>query len=173
MKRATEYEALNIFMQMRSEAHAARPGHTDSVADTQKKRANSSASKETTHRSGTADSAKPVAKRPKKDKRPVAAGPIHAHPEAGVPKATLNEVPQHADRIDLRSPVLSNQELADIKAKALLSIIDHVTGKRYPNVHYRRLKKRGCEANMLCYFCFQPTPGANPVKRCPSPAFKQ
>ena len=84
---------------MGSESRAARPLHINITPDLQNQ-ANSFASKRASNKSGTADSAKPVAKRPKQDMGPAAASPSAAHPEAVVPRATLNEVPQHADRTD-------------------------------------------------------------------------
>ena len=170
MNEAALHEALKKTMQMRSEAHAQTQTHSNN-ADAQKKRASTS-SKETAQKSGTADSGSKPAKRSKGSKPPFAKQQ-EVYPDNIVPKGVLNGIPQYNDRNSLHSPVLSREQLQEAKSNAKLSVIDKASGIRYPNVHYRKLNRRNCEANKLCYFCFKSIPEAHPARDCPSPAYNK
>ena len=91
------------------------------------------------------------------------------------PGNTVNtdHVEQYADR-DLRAPVLSSSKIAELKAAARLSVPSKNASDstRYPNMEYRLLNKRNCEANNLCYTCFGQIGHDHRAGDCPSSAFK-
>ena len=87
-------------------------------------------------------------------------------------QASLPSCPQYPENQQLRGKVFSSSEEKDLQSRAKLSITDSA-GNKYPNMEYRLLKRRQCEAEGLCFFCFQSSKAADahPLGECPSPAF--
>ena len=84
-----------------------------------------------------------------------------------------DHIDQYSDR-DLRAPALSASKIAELKSAARMSVPSKnpSDSTRYPNMEYRLLNKRNCEANNLCYTCFGQIGRDHKAGDCPSSAFK-